>query len=119
VCRQIDQVPWYLARLAAAQAVAGNRAEALTLLKELQEESKKRYVTPECHFLVHVALGDRDQAFVWLRKMYDVRSQYPLRLKVHPDFDTLRGDPRFGEWLRRLKLASPAGATAGPRPKPG
>jgi urea transport system substrate-binding protein len=104
-CRQLDDVPWYLARLAAAQAMAGNQAEARKLLKELQDVSKRRYVTPECHFLVYVSLGDKDAAFTWLQKMYDVRSQYPLRLKVQPDFDSLREDPRYAEWLRRLKLA--------------
>jgi hypothetical protein len=50
-------------------------------------------------------LGEKDQAFAWLQKMYDARSQYPLRLKVDPGFDSLRSDPRFAEWLRRLKLA--------------
>jgi urea transport system substrate-binding protein len=103
-CRQLDDIPWYLARLASAEALAGNQAEARAKLKELQELSKRRYVTPECHFLIYVALGDRDQAFAWLQKMYDVRSQYPLRLKVHPDFDGLRADARFAEWLRKLKL---------------
>jgi serine/threonine-protein kinase len=104
-CRRLDDVPWYLARLAAAQASAGNQGEARALLKQLQELSKRRYVTPECYFLVYVGLGDRDQAFAWLRRMYDARSQYPLRLKVQPDFDGLRADPRFAGWLRRLKLA--------------
>jgi tetratricopeptide (TPR) repeat protein len=104
-CRQLDDIPWYLARLAAAHAIAGNQADARRLLKELQELSKKRSVTPECYFLVHVGLGDNDMAFTWLERMYDVRSQYPLRLKVQPDFDNLRADPRFAVWLGRLKLA--------------
>jgi urea ABC transporter urea binding protein len=103
--RQLDDVPWYLARLAAAQAVAGNQGEARTLLKELQELSKRRQVTPECYFLVYAGLGDKDRAFEWLQRMVDVRSQYPLRLKVDPTFDSLRADPRFADWLRRLKLA--------------
>jgi len=104
-CRQLDDVPWYIARLAAALAAAGNQGEARSLLEELQELSKRRYITPECYFVVYTALGERDSAFTWLQKMYDVRSQYPLRLKVQPDFDGLRTDPRFSEWLRRLKLA--------------
>jgi urea transport system substrate-binding protein len=104
-CRQLDDVPWYLARLAAAQAFAGNQAESRTMLKELQELSKRRQVTPESYFLIYVGLGERDQAFSWLQKMYDARSQYPLRLKVDPGFDCLRADPRFDEWVRRLKLA--------------
>jgi serine/threonine-protein kinase len=104
-CRRLDPVPWYLARLAAAQAIAGIPEEARTLLKELQGLLKRRYVTPECFFLIYVGLAETDQAFEWLQKMYDVRSQYPLRLKVQPDFDGLRTDPRFADWLRRLKLA--------------
>jgi urea transport system substrate-binding protein len=104
-CRQLDDVPWYLARLAAAKAVAGKPAEARVLLKELQELSQRRYVTPECYFVVYVALGEPDPAFAWLQKMYNARSQYPLRLKVQPDFEGLRADPRFAGWLRQLKLA--------------
>jgi urea transport system substrate-binding protein len=76
--------------------------------------SRRRYVTPECYFLVYVGLGERDQAFAWLQRMYDVRSQYPLRLKVQPDFDGLRADPRFARWLGRLNLARPAGGAPGP-----
>src|SRR5262249_24830147 len=104
-CRRLDDIPWYLARLAAAHGFAGNTAEARTLSKELRELSRRRRVTPECHFLVHVGVGESDLAFAWLQRMYDARSQYPLRLKVDPGFDRLRADPRFAEWLRRLKLA--------------
>jgi urea transport system substrate-binding protein len=111
-CRQLDDVPWYSARLAAAQALAGNPGEARNLLKELQELSKRRYVTPECFFLIHVGLGDTDQAFAWLEKMYEVRSQFPLRLQVDPTFDSLRADARFADWLRRLKLAPGAAVLA-------
>jgi urea transport system substrate-binding protein len=111
-CRQLDDVPWYLARLAAAQALAGNPGEARNLLKELQEMSKRRYVTPECFFVIHAGLGDTDQAFAWLERMYEVRSQFPLRLQVDPGFDSLRADPRFADWLRRLKLAPGAAVLA-------
>ena len=103
-CRQLDKVPWYLARLAAAHALAGKLSEARAMLQELEDSSKRRYVTPECYFLVYVGLGEKDQAFAWLQKMYDVRSQYPLRLKVQPDFENLRSDPRFADLLRRMGL---------------
>jgi TolB-like protein/Tfp pilus assembly protein PilF len=104
-CRRLDDVPWYVARLAAAQARAGNPVEARALLKELQELSKRRQVAPECFLLAHAGLGESDPAFAWLQRTYDARSQYPLRLKVDPAFDSLRADPRFAGWLRRLKLA--------------
>ena len=68
---------------------------------------KKSFVDlePKGQFLSANYYADKDQAFAWLQKMFEVRSQYPLRLKVQPDFDNLQSDPRFADWLQRLNLA--------------
>jgi hypothetical protein len=50
---------------------------------------------------VYVALGDKDQAFVWLEKGFKEHDQFIPRLKYDPRFDSLRSDPRFQELLRR------------------
>jgi DNA-binding winged helix-turn-helix (wHTH) protein len=52
-----------------------------------------------------VVLGDKDQAFVWLEKAYQERSNFIAYLKVYPIVDPLRSDPRFDELLRRTGLA--------------
>jgi len=43
-----------------------------------------------------------DSAFQWLGRAYDRRIVWFL--KVHPAMDPLRGDPRYGELLKRTGL---------------
>jgi serine/threonine protein kinase len=54
---------------------------------------------------VHVALGQKDEAFVLLNKAYEERNSDLIDLKVDPQLDPLRSDPRFAEQLRRVGLA--------------
>ena len=49
-------------------------------------------------------LGERDQAFVWLEKAYDERRINLIWLKVSPEWDNLRSDPRFPDLVRRAGL---------------
>ncbi len=56
---------------------------------------------------VYSLLGDRDKAFAWLQKGYQQRSPFMEQLKSDPEFDNIRSDPRYGEWLRRLKFGPP------------
>ena len=54
--------------------------------------------------ILHARLGEFDQAFEWLEKVYDDREPSLLWLKVAPDCDNLRSDPRFAELLRRINF---------------
>jgi serine/threonine-protein kinase len=92
-----------MAEVVHALAVAGRRTEAEQLRAEL-EKMKDGYVTAGRLALISVALGDKDQAFMWLDKAYDERSDTLLFLKVEPRFDSLRSDPRFAALLRRIGL---------------
>jgi len=104
-CRQLDDIPMWHADLAAVHAMAGIKAEARKILDELTKLSAAgRYVMPDCFFYMHLHLGDYDQAFHWLHKMHDQRSAGIVWLKVEPMCDPIRSDPRFNEWMRRLKL---------------
>jgi len=49
-------------------------------------------------------LGETDQAFAWLQRAYEQRSLFMEFVKVHPDFDNIRSDPRYPEFLRRVGL---------------
>ena len=49
-------------------------------------------------------MGDKDQAFVWLEKAYLQHSNALTALKVEPGYDSLRGDPRFQDLMRRVGL---------------
>ena len=47
-------------------------------------------------------LGDRDSAFAKLEKLYNDRSPLMVWLKVTPELDGLRSDPRFADLLVRV-----------------
>ncbi len=55
-------------------------------------------------FLHRFGLGEKDRAFEWLEKAYEERSDLLVYLKVEPRLDSLRGDPRFADLLRRMRL---------------
>jgi hypothetical protein len=70
------------------------------------EMQRRRYVTPMSLVYVYVALGNKDEAFAWLEKGYQERSNAFAYFKVTPTMDALRSDPRFTDLLRRIGLGS-------------
>jgi TolB-like protein/Flp pilus assembly protein TadD len=93
-----------LANLGYAQGAAGNPAEAVKTLQNLSELSKQRYI-PAYHFaIVYAGLDQKDQAFAWLEKAYQERSNYLLFLNVIDPMVPLRSDPRFQDLVRRIGL---------------
>jgi TolB-like protein len=50
----------------------------------------------------YLDLGQKDKAFAELNKAYEVRLSSLCWLKVEPQMDPLRSDPRFGELLRKI-----------------
>ena len=96
--------PETIAELGYAYAVAGRRAEAQGVLNDLTELSKRRFVLPYFFASIHTGLGDKDQAFAYLEKAYDVSHPGLALVNVDPKFDSLRSDPRFPELVRRIGL---------------
>jgi TolB-like protein/Flp pilus assembly protein TadD len=81
--------------LARTMAIAGHREEALRILSELHELSRKRYVSPFEIALIHFALRNRDERYEWLTKAFQDRCFELIAIKVDPRFDPLRGDALF------------------------
>lgn len=52
--------------------------------------------------MVYIGLGDKERAFAVLEQAYEARTWYMTWLKVVPEFDSLRSDPRFVELERRI-----------------
>ncbi len=90
--------------LGLAYGLAGRKAEANKVLHELLKLNESRYVTPAALVNVYIGLGDKDEAFVWLEKAYQERSNFLGYLKVFPIVDPLRSDPRFADLIRRVGL---------------
>jgi adenylate cyclase len=92
------------AELAHTYAVLGNREEAQKIIAELQQLSKSKYVSSFQIAAIYAGLGEKDQAFAWLEKAYEERSDGLVNLKAEPRFDTLRDDPRFKALLAKMNF---------------
>ena len=93
-----------LSALAHAYAITGERVEAQRVLDHLIEESKQQYISPFYVAIVYGGLGEHEKAIDWLDKAYQDRSNGMVFLKVDPQLDPLRSNPRFQALLRRLNL---------------
>ena len=99
-----DRVPGALGILGLVYGMAGRKDDATKILNELLELNKQRYVTPAALVNVYIGLGDKEQAFFWLEKAYEERSNYIVYLNVFPLVDPLRSDPRFASLIQRVGL---------------
>ncbi|HEX9007211.1 MAG TPA: protein kinase [Bacteroidota bacterium] len=82
-------------------ATAGNRPEALRILEALREDDTAGGNQGRGFALVYAALGEREQALEWLEKSYRDGEDSLSVLRADPKLDSLRGDPRFTELLRK------------------
>jgi tetratricopeptide (TPR) repeat protein len=102
--QQLCDDPFVMAYLGHSLAAAGKRAEALKTLDELKAIARKRYVPAYSFAILYAAIGDQDEAFRWLEKLYQDRAFDIAYLKVDPFFDKLRSDSRFADLARRVGL---------------
>jgi TolB-like protein/Tfp pilus assembly protein PilF len=99
-----NRSPGVMGTLASANARAGRRDDALHLIAELKRRRKAGYVPARAFVEAYLGLGENDQAFDWLEQAYKEHSNILECIKVEPDFDPIRGDPRFAELVRRVGL---------------
>jgi tetratricopeptide (TPR) repeat protein len=75
---------------------------ARRLLERLAEKHRPADRMPAMPFaMLHSQLGDREEAFAWLERALRDHDPVLLLVRVHPYFDSLRGDPRLEPLLRR------------------
>ena len=87
-------------------AKSGDRAKAQAILAELK--SAKEYVSPAELAILYTALGDSAAAFASLEKGFEAHDLQLQFLNVDQEFDTLRGDARFADLVRRVGLPAVA-----------
>jgi TolB-like protein/DNA-binding winged helix-turn-helix (wHTH) protein/lipopolysaccharide biosynthesis regulator YciM len=96
--------PLMISALAHAAALSGNQEEALRLLQQLTAQSRKQYVSPFYVAVVYIALGKTEIAMDWMEKAFADRSNGLVFLKVEPELDPLRSNPRFIALQHRLNF---------------
>ena len=91
----LDNDPYPLSLLAHAEALHGNRDEALKILHQLEDEKPGRYVAAYSVGIIYLGLGDKEQALDWFEKSYEKRQPDLNTIRFDRLLDPLRGDPRF------------------------
>ena len=101
-------------QLGHAYAKWGNDEEARLILEELHELSARRFVSPLSFSMIHLGLGETEQALEWLARAVDQRSVWMIHLHVasDPRLDAVRDNPSFTALLGRMNLSA---AQTGPR----
>lgn len=99
---RLEKSPLSVAFLGYTYALAGETAEARKVLRKLSEARKHGFTSCYCNALVHIGLGEKDEAFEWLEECFLERSEWMMWFGVNPESDSLRQDPRFTNLLRRV-----------------
>jgi serine/threonine protein kinase/Flp pilus assembly protein TadD len=91
--------------LGTVYATAGRAEEAMRIAEELENQPQLRKLTSG---LPHIygALGDHDRALKWLEEAYEARVSNLIFICRAPELESLHGDPRFEELLRRIGLSA-------------
>jgi TolB-like protein len=94
-----------LGHLGNAYARSDRKQAVQKLISELEEDVRTQGVGRYEIALVYAGLGDSRNAFKWLDDAYRSHDVGLVYLKVDPCLDSLRGDPRFEDLVRRVGLA--------------
>jgi TolB-like protein/Flp pilus assembly protein TadD len=94
----------YRTGLGELYALSGQRGKARQALNHLAERSRSGYVSPYGVAAIHAALGEKDEAFRWLERAYEARDDGLGNLRIDPNWENLRADPRFRCLLRRMNF---------------
>jgi hypothetical protein len=97
--------PLYLsADLAIAYSRSGQLAKAQEMITYLAERAKVELEAAYRLARVFGELGRKDEAIVLLQKCFVARDDRMVWLKVEPNFESFRNDPRFQSLLQKMNL---------------
>ena len=98
-------VPLNIASAAMIHYRIGDREVAERLFNSLKERARHEYIPPMCFISIHIARGEMDQAFEWVKRAYEERDSFLPWLRVTPmDSWRIAGDPRIDEFMDRVGL---------------
>jgi len=93
-----------LAGLGQVAVRRGRPDEAQEYLQEILERGRSRYVSPVALIKLYAALKDTESGIRSLEQAYQERRGYLAYLKIEPELDPFRPDPRFQRLLERMRL---------------
>lgn len=85
-------------------AAAGQTDKVQGLLSELQKKMPHAPIPSFSLAVLHLALGNTDQAIERLQKAFEERDARLFWLRFFPGYEAVKNDPRVQDLLRRMKL---------------
>jgi len=85
----------------------GMNDKAREILRQMTELSKVRVVDHTQLALVHLSLGENEDALEEFEKAYREKSPMMVYLKIAPFWKPLGEDPRFQNLFRRMGFLNP------------
>jgi hypothetical protein len=70
----------------------------------LEERSKEEYVKSLNFAWIYAGLKDSDKSFEFAEKSLEERDPLVIFMKVAPEYDVSRPDPRFQALLKKINL---------------
>ena len=105
------RTPVVLGALGMAHALAGRRAEARSVIAELETLATHRYVGRYYPAQVQVALGDHESALTNLEAALEEPVHWLIQIRLDPSLAALRGQPRFEALVARVMARRAGTAT--------
>jgi len=94
-----------LGSLGHVYASVGRRSDAQNILQSFTRRSSSTYISPYQSALIYAGLNEKDKAIDELEKAFAERSLSAPFLRFDPRLNTLRAEPRFQDFARRLGLS--------------
>jgi TolB-like protein/Flp pilus assembly protein TadD len=94
---------WRRYALALVQHAAGQPAESDATVREIIEKHQGDRSGQIAE--IYAYRGELDRAFEWLERAYRQPDPEMALIKAEPTLRKLHGDPRWTQWLRKMKLA--------------
>ncbi len=98
-------MPLAIACLGDLYGRTGERDKAEKVLREVESLLHERHVTSVLLAFIYAGLRDRDNFFESVNRAYEEHNPLLVWLKIYPEYDAMRSDPRYHELLRRIGLA--------------
>jgi TolB-like protein len=90
--------------IAVSYARAGLRDKAQATLDRWHEIALVEQIDPLQYATVHLGLGDKENGLDYLERGFRERRPMMVYTKVAPFYESIRGEPRFRELLRKMKF---------------
>ena len=94
----------WAASLVGLYVKSGRRTEAENLLEIWKQRSRQEFGHAESMAMAYAGLGRADEAFQWLDQAYREHWMRLPWIKIAPEYDGLRSDPRFQALVKKMGL---------------